>query len=211
MSISALSTQRTKRSAKITEVLKGTDYLTERLIKDGFVLPVEREVVRYGLETLQGTLSGFILSMIIGFAFGNVSAGIVLYFLVFPLRKYAGGYHADTRTGCLVTSVLMMVVVFFSLYLRHWSTGVYVVITVLFDIVILLMAPIGNQNKRLDNVEKRVYRKKTRGVLLFENLLFILTWLFHWQKAVCIITMSVVLVGVSLMMGLIKLFRMKNY
>lgn len=179
----------------------------EQLIKDEVILPTEQEIIRYGLETLQGTLSGFILSMIIASAFGNICAGIGLYLLIFPLRKYAGGYHANTKLGCLLTSILMMATVFFVLYLLSWSNRVYVVVTAFFDIVILLLVPMENQNKRLDNIERKIYRKKTKHVLFIENFMFILAWMFDSREAVSVITMSIALSGLSLMMGLISIFR----
>lgn len=190
--------------------MRSSDYLTEWLLKDGVISSDDREIVQYGLENLQGTLSCFVLSAIAGFGFGNVCAGMGLFLLIFPLRKYAGGYHADTKSGCFVTSALMMVMTFFGLYLWHWPKGVYSIIVMLFDMVIILMAPMENQNKRLDDAEQTVYRKRTRVVLLMENALFVLACLFNWWEVFCVVTMSIVFTGLSLMMGLVKLWNVQK-
>lgn len=201
----SLSSERAKRRSEITEVLRTSEYLTERLLRDGVISADERDIVQYGLETLQGTLSSCVLSTVIGFCFGNVCAGIGLFLLIFPLRKYAGGYHADTKSGCFVTSALMMVMTFFGLYLWHWPKVVYCIIVMLFDMVIIWMAPMENQNKRLDDAEQTMYRKRTRAVLLVENVLFVLACLLNGWEVFCVITMSIVFTGLSLMMGLVKL------
>ena len=187
-----------------------SDYLAERLLKDGVISEDDREIVQYGLETLQGTLLGFALSTVTGFCFGNVCAGMGLSLLIFPLRKYAGGYHADTKSGCFVTSALMMVMIFVALYLWHWPKGVYSIIVMLFDMVIILMAPMENQNKRLDDAEQTVYRKRTRAVLLVENALFVSACLLNWWEVFCVVTMSIVFTGVSLIMGLVKLWNVQK-
>lgn len=187
-----------------------SDYLAQRLLEDGAMSAEDREIVQYGLETLQGTLSCLALSAITGFGFGNVCAGMGLFLLLFPLRKYAGGYHADTKSGCFLTSALIMVMAFFCLYLRHWPKSVYCIIVLLFDLVIIWMAPMGNQNKRLDGAEQTVYRKRTRAVLLVENAMFVLACLLNRWEVFCVITMSIVFTGVSLMMGLVKLWNVQK-
>ena len=74
-----------------------TQRFTDQSIKDGVVAPEDAEIVRYGLEALADNVLAFLLTTLIGFFYGSLLSGIALWMLTFPLRKYAGGYHAKTK------------------------------------------------------------------------------------------------------------------
>ena len=48
--------------------------------------------------------------------------------------------------------------------------------------VIILMAPVENDSKPLDQTEYRVYRKRTRVILSVEAMLFIVAIVFAWKE-----------------------------
>lgn len=64
------------------------DYLCENKI----IATEEKEIVRYGLDALTETLLGLLVTVLVGSVFVNALSGLMLWLLVFPLRKYAGGY-----------------------------------------------------------------------------------------------------------------------
>ncbi len=51
----------------------------------------------------------------------------------------------------------------------------------------------------------RVYRKRTRIILLLEGTLFIVALAFKWKELVAVITIVFFVVGVSLLTGKVKL------
>lgn len=69
------------------------------------------------------------------------------------------------------------------------------------------MAPVENGNKRLDSVEYRVYRQRTRKILLLEVLLFVLSLTFGWEDLVIVITMVFSIVCVVLVTGKVKMLK----
>lgn len=90
--------------------------LTERFIRDGIILPENAEVVRYGLEALTDNVLAFMVTAAVGLFYGSLLSGIVLWMLVFPLRKYAGGYHAKTKAQCYLISAGMLALAYALLY-----------------------------------------------------------------------------------------------
>ena len=58
------------------------------------------------------------------------------------------------------------------------------------------MAPVGNDNKHLDQAECKVYRKRTRMLLLLEGILF-LAAVFGWKELVVVVTMDFSLWDIS--------------
>ena len=108
------------------------------------------------------------------------------------------------KIGCFLISMIMLVTVFGCLYLLTWSYIFYEIIVFCFGNLIFWISPVENQNKRLDKVEKRVYRNRTRWILILESFLFVLALLFDLRELVCVVAMTFVLTGISLILGLIK-------
>ena len=67
------------------------------LLRDRIISSEEVEVVEYGLENLGSSLLGMFITLLIGYCFGFLRGSFWLWLLIFPLRKNAGGYHAETK------------------------------------------------------------------------------------------------------------------
>lgn len=196
-----LSAQGAERSEKAAEILMWTQRLTEQFVKDGVVTPEDAEIVRYGLEALADNILAFLLTTIVGFFYGSLLSGIVLWMLIFPLRKYAGGYHAKTKVQCYLISVGMLVVAFALLYQPDYHPAVHFILVTFSGSYIFMNAPVDHKNKVLDMTERRVYRKRTRIVLILESILFVIVWLLGLGNLVAVIAMCFGIVGISLTMG----------
>lgn len=179
--------------------------LTEKLLEDEVISSEEVEIVKYGLENIRSNLLGLLMILTIGGCFGYLTDSFLLWLLIFPLRKNAGGFHAKTKTRCMLVSAGMLIVSFICLGFMEWTKGVYILIAAIFGGIIFLTAPVGNRNKLLDDVEQKVYRKRTRIILLLESTLLILAFVFGWKELYIVITMCFAIVGTTLLAGKIKL------
>lgn len=180
------------------------------LLRDGVISSEEVEIVEYGLENLGSSLLGMSITLIIGCCFDFLLGSILLWLLIFPLRKNAGGFHAETKGRCLLFSSIMLFVAIICFWQIRWSEIGYILIATFFFIVIFLMAPVENDNKYLEHVEYRVYRKRTRIILLFEGMLLVLASAFNWKELVVVITIVFFIVGISLLAGKIKMLMDKK-
>lgn len=57
----------------------------------------ESEFVSYGLENFKNDLAGTMMTILIGACFTCMLEGVLLWGLMYPLRKNAGGLHANTK------------------------------------------------------------------------------------------------------------------
>lgn len=80
------------------------------LLRDGIISPDDVEIVEYGLENLGSSLLGMLITLVIGYCFDFLSGSFLLWLLIFPLRKNAGGFHAKTKAGCLLFSSAILLV-----------------------------------------------------------------------------------------------------
>lgn len=184
--------------------------LAGRLLRDGIISQDEVEIVEYGLENLGSSLLGMSVTLMIGYFFDFLLGSFMLWLLIFPLRKNAGGYHAETKVRCLLfsSSILLLSIICFQQ--MKWSETVYILVTVFSFLIVFIMAPIGNNNKHLDQTECKVYRRRTRMILFLEMGLFVVALAFRWKMLIVVVTMVFSIVGVSLMTGRIKLQMYKR-
>lgn len=181
--------------------------LTDILEKEEIISDEEKEIVQFGLESLGGNLLGIILTLVVGVCFQQVREALLLWFLLFPLRKNAGGFHAKTKVRCFLSSTVTIIVSMVCIQQIRWTETENILITVISAVVIWIMAPVENGNKRLDSVEYRVYRQRTRKILLLEVLLFVLSLTFGWEDLVIVITMVFSIVCVVLVTGKVKMLK----
>ena len=181
--------------------------LTDFLEKEEIISDEEKEIVQFGLESLGGNLLGIILTLVVGVCFQQVREALLLWFLLFPLRKNAGGFHAKTKVRCFLSSTVTIIVSMVCIQQIRWPETENILITVISAVVIWIMAPVENGNKRLDSVEYRVYRQRTRKILLLEVLLFVLSLTFGWEDLVIVITMVFSIVCVVLVTGKVKMLK----
>lgn len=184
--------------------------LTDKLLTDGIISTEESEVVEYGLESIGSSLLGLLVTLTIGACFDFAWGSLLLWLLIFPLRKNAGGFHAETKVRCLLFSTATIIVSIVCLRQIKWTEAGYILITAISTVVIWIMAPVENGDKRLDSVECRVYRQRTRKILLLEMLLFVLSLTFGWEDLMIVITMVFSIVCVVLLTGKMKML-MRNF
>ena len=174
------------------------------LLRDGIISPDDVEIVEYGLENLGSSLLGMLITLVIGYCFDFLSGSFLLWLLIFPLRKNAGGFHAKTKAGCLLFSSAILLVSIICFVQLGCSELVYSLIFFLSFFVIFVMAPVENDNKLLDQTEYRIYRKRTRLVLLLEGTLFMLALFLGWKELTVVLTIVFFIVGISLLAGKVK-------
>lgn len=179
--------------------------MVNSLSREGIISDEEKEIVRFGLESLEGNLLGIILVLTIGNCFRRIEEALALWLLLFPLRKNAGGYHADTKIKCFLMSAAMLIVAFFLFAVNEHTMFVYGICAVTAGCVIWVLAPVGNSSKSLDVLEHRVYRKRTRIVLGAEMIIFVLASCFEYKMAIKSVCAAMFIVSISLVLGKMKL------
>ncbi len=175
--------------------------LTKYLYKAGAVAAEDMEVVQYGLETFVENMFGLGTIVFIGGCFGHLLSSFILWLLIFPLRKFAGGFHAKTRINCTLLSISMLLFTFAIFIAKEWSVFTYSMIMLVMFGIVYVMAPIDTPNKRLDWREYQVYRRQTRGILVVEGGLFVLAVVLRVEVLYTAVVMCFFIVAVSLVAG----------
>ena len=91
--------------------------------------------------------------------YGSLLSGIFFFAFFLPLRKFAGGYHSNTEVGCIISSIIILLLVFSTLFLGRWNIAVYLIISVLCNILFFFMVPVENKNNLINWRKKSIEKK----------------------------------------------------
>ncbi|MCM1125160.1 MAG: accessory gene regulator B family protein [Lachnospiraceae bacterium] len=167
------------------------------------------EIIAYGQERGRVILISLLIALILGSLFGIMAQSIIFLLTFCPLRRYAGGYHASTQERCYVISFVAIVVTFLIIKEAQYNINADILLSVFNLIIILLLAPVENDNRQLDEDERKRYGNKTKLIAVF---IFLLNFFFRWKGYfyfIIPILAAYSLVSISLILGYIKFKRIK--
>lgn len=170
----------------------------------GKIIPAEdRDLYVYGFHQGFVLLANIITTIIVGLFFGMVIESIIFIMTYLPLRSYAGGYHAKTPTRCYFISIFMIAAVLSAIRFPNWNAPVVIACLIVAAAIIVILSPVEDANKPLDEIEKVVYKKRARTILAIE--LGIAGLFAVFGVGAIALTISVALFTMSIMLVLGKL------
>lgn len=144
----------------ISKLAKGTACF----FVDNKIIEVEdSEVYAYGIELLLSTIFNLIIAIIIALISNEFIPCVINLTAFVTIRMYAGGYHADTHWGCMLT--LVCVLSAFILIIKTFSTATIrflsPILWVLSVLILYKFAPVEHPNKPISEKKKMKLRKKS--------------------------------------------------
>lgn len=126
----------------------------------------EKEYYRYGIEITVSSLLNVILIIGIGIIFKSVTESVVFLLFFMLLRRFTGGFHADTyfKCNCSFCISFISVLIMYHFTEEKITAQLSVLISVLCVAMILLKCPIENINKPIPK-HKRKFHKYLAGIL----------------------------------------------
>ena len=153
---------------------KLAEYLTQQLENENVISSDKRELYRYGFQNGMILTLNFITSILIGVIFGKALESIILLAAYIPLRSYAGGHHSSSSEKCYIVSSLIMIIWMCLLKFQILSTSCCVIMLVIGSCVCFVFSPVAGENKPLDELECKMYRRKSLLILLVEIIIWII-------------------------------------
>lgn len=138
--------------------------IVNNLTQSDIVKAEDAEIYIYGINQILMYAINISSALIIGLIFGKFFEVAVFIAAYCSLRSFAGGYHAKTPLKCYFFSIIMLIIVLVGikyLYLTEW---VYYAVLAMTFVIVLVLSPVEDKNKPLDDLEHKVYKK--RGVII---------------------------------------------
>jgi len=135
-----------------------TGLVNKRIIEEK-----SHDVYTYGFEVVISALINALLMAIISIGFRRYYDWLLFLVAFIPLRRTAGGYHANSHFTCImVGTVVFTTLLAISRVQLDWSI-IIPLITVMSFLVILLFSPVEAHNKILNEEQ----RKKNRMTSIY--------------------------------------------
>lgn len=185
--------------------------ITFLLIKNKIVDIEKRDIYIYGLEVMLLNGGLLITFLIISLLCGE-KVNFLAYLIFFlPMRLFSGGYHAETSERCFILSTITFGASIAAskliplLYI--FNTGK--IIGVISILVILVLAPLINENNPLNQTQRRRNRIILCTLLFIDLVFYILSCNYAWTIAsnelIFIVMDAVLLLTGKLKQGISKM------
>ena len=178
--------------------------ITKKLVDINVIEEADSELYEYGFWQGGVLFFNFLTVVLLGILFNMLLESIIFLIFYGVLRTIAGGYHARTQHVCYILSVLLMIVVLTILKTFPWNIILCCVLTVLSILVIFILAPVQDENKLLDETEKRFFKKLSRVISLLCGFIIFLLFLFNKNQLAYCVVISLFTLTIMLVLGKIR-------
>lgn len=177
--------------------------LTRKLVEKKIVDAEDYDIYCYGINQLVWYLINTITVIVIGALSKNLIFLFTFFIVYIPLRSFAGGIHARTPMTCYICSVVALVVVG---VIGSYEVNGYmaIVFILLCNIAICLIAPVEDENKPLDRIERKVYKKRTTIIIGVYSTIAVCSELLNLHFLLKVMLYVFVCMLVMLLLGSIK-------
>lgn len=185
-------------SVKVTGVL-----LNNRIIEKQ-----DEDIYKYGLELLISSVINLALVFSIGCIFGKFIPTVVFVLEYCFVRRYAGGYHADTHAGCIATfGILYFLTLGITEMFHIGEVNIYLLLaSIISNIIVFKLSPVADQNKPLEDDEIKRNSFLSKGFVIISFVINIILYLCIGNKysLVLFALYAQVWVGAVVLVGYIK-------
>ena len=185
---------------------KASIYIADILEQQNKFASEDKEVYRYGIQQGLNLALNILTTIIIGCLCDMLLPSILFLVCYMPLRSFCGGYHAKTHLRCYIYSVIMMTCILLVTKYLTFSILVYESFILVGFTVILLLAPVEDQNKVLDSDEKRIFRMRAYIIAALEVLIYHIFLIIHIINSYKILSTAIFSLSILMIIG-----RIKNY
>lgn len=183
---------------------KTAETITKKLQENNSISSEQYEICRFGFQQGLTILLNAVTVIVIGAVMKELWQAILFMALYAPLRSNAGGYHARTATRCYIYSILLMIAVLLAMKYLFIPTFICIIALVISCAVILILAPVEDANKPLDDIEQVVYRKRTYMITALEAIIFFIALLLGAKQVFLSITWVMLMMSGILLAGKCK-------
>lgn len=162
------------------------------------------EVYVYGIELCLSSIISILILIFISVILNRVIEGFLFYIIFCVTRLFCGGYHAKSYAGCkTVFLVALVVVLIFNEMPQEIFSNLWLILWSYYALVVLGFAPIENENKPLEETEKKKYKIISFLLSFFWLALEGLLYVLH-SKYLRIIPITLALIATLMLLEINK-------
>ena len=152
-------------------------------------------------------------AIVIGIIFDMLAESILFYISFIAIRKFAGGYHANTPVKCYLFSIVSIIFSFAIIkVISGFNIGIIRSVAIILEftavITIVFLSPLANENKTINDREKKIYKiiAAFNSIVLF--VVSLCTFRTNYSYS-CSIMLGIVISACALIMRKVQNHREK--
>lgn len=182
-----------------------SEKIVDWFIRQKAISTDERELYEYAVHCLFSLLYPLVFALVIGAFFGMPIEAVAMIMPFIAVRKFSGGYHADSFYKCLIISSIVIVTMLqISKYINN--NMFFNVIYIGSSILLMIFSPIDSAKKRLNNDDKRFCKKITILIVVVLFIIVELQWIAGYRYYTKFIESGVMLADI---LQLVAIFNLK--
>lgn len=185
-----------------TSMKRISEKLTWWLQQNGTIGEEDIELYTYGINQLLMDLIDTISILILALVFGEIAGAIAFLSSFCAMRRYCGGFHANTPCRCYLITIGTACLTLWLLHIVELPITMMLGVVVLCGLFIGKMAPVQTPNKVLDRNECVVYRRRAVIMWALTGCLMVMFWFLGLKKPAMGIMLSNVLCVMTMIAGM---------
>ena len=162
--------------------------ITGCLVRNKIIDNTKLDIYIYGFEIMISNIICFGIGLLIGAVFSEFLECIVFLAVFVLLRRYCGGYHAETYLVCdtiftaniLLVMTILKVMSVYPIYVHFIIAGISIVSAI-------MLAPVENKYKPLTIEEMKKHKLFAAvinlSMIIISSVLFFINFKFAYQKS----------------------------
>ncbi|MBO4650541.1 MAG: accessory gene regulator B family protein [Clostridiales bacterium] len=182
-----------------------SEKLTWWLQRNGTISAEDEELYTYGICQLLVDLIDTLSILVLALVFGEIAGAIAFLGSFCAMRRYCGGFHANTPCRCYLTTIGTACLALWLLHIVELPITMMLGVVILCGLFVGKMAPVQAPNKDLDENECVVYRRRAVVMWALTGCLMVMFLFFHLSGPALGIVLSNVLCVTTMGAGMIRL------
>lgn len=180
------------------------------LVSAGVISETDADVYMFGFFQVVMLLLNVLTTFILGVVFRLIIPCIILNLAYIPIRISAGGHHADSPLKCYINSTIIITILLAVIKWIPIPNTFSIALLVISSITIWILAPVETENNPLDEMEQRVYRKRTQILLCIELIICLIFLILSKNWITSTITLGLFTECLMLISGKVKNIKSKK-
>lgn len=181
-----------------------TEKIVDKLVNLDIIDREDKELYTYGFKQGFILLLNLITTIVIGHILKMTLESLVVVVSYSFIRGYAGGYHANSPITCYLLSIFMVAGSLVLVKWLDWNDFLYFMMTGIPSIIILILSPVEDGNKPLEDIEIEVFKKRANIHLGILILIILISRLIGSGRISQCIIISLFMISIMLILGKIK-------
>lgn len=185
---------------------------TTLLINKEIINLNDREIYEYSFEVIISDIMYLFIAITTALITNTMIEEFIFLIGFLSIRKYAGGFHANTYTMCHFLSWINQLAMIFLLNATPSEIVSYFIVGLsgISIVVVYIFAPIQNENREFSSEERNRFKINSRvSVIIVILLAYILYFTIFTYKYPYALILGVFSVSISLVAGKIKYAKRK--